>query len=113
MICDFGDVVVVPFPFVDRPVVKRRPAMVLTNAAFNAANGQTALAMITSAGASHWPSDLILADIEAAGLTTNCCVRWKVFTLPNDYIVRRAGSLAVADRDRAAQAVRSFVGPGL
>ena len=35
MTCDPLDVVAVPFPFTERPAVKRRPALAVSSAAFN------------------------------------------------------------------------------
>lgn len=49
MICDRYDIIVVPFPFADVPVLKRRPAVVLSGAVFNATNGASVVAMITTA----------------------------------------------------------------
>lgn len=107
MICDFGDVVVVPFPFVDLPIVKRRPALVLSAETFNDANGQTVLAMITTGAGSRWPSDIEIADRDTAGILHASVVRWKVFTLPNQSILRRAGALALKDRNAVAKAART------
>lgn len=98
MICDIFDVVVVPFPFTEMAVSKFRPAVSLSRVAFNTANENTVLAMITTAKASLWPSDLPILDIAAAGLITNCYVRWKVFTLPNGLIQRMIGHLAATDQ---------------
>ena len=42
---DFGDVVIVRFPFVDHPVPKPRPALVISNRDFNTANDHTILAL--------------------------------------------------------------------
>ena len=42
------DIVVVPFPFTDRPATKRRPAVVVSGACFNAAHQHKILAMVTS-----------------------------------------------------------------
>jgi mRNA interferase MazF len=111
VICDFGDVVVVPFPFVNRPIAKRRPAMVLSNARFNDDNGQTVVTMITSALSSSWPSDIAIEDALSAGLAHASTIRWKLFTVPNELILRRAGSLATADRRRALSAARRYLAP--
>src|SRR5688500_15759901 len=111
VICDFGDVVVVPFPFVDRPVQKRRPAMVLSNLDFNEGNQQTVLAMITTARASAWPSDIAIEDGEQAGLRHPSTIRWKLFTLPNQLILARVGKLGRRDHDRAAKGARRHLGP--
>ena len=92
------DVVVVPFPFTDRTASKRRPALVMSSAAFNSASRHSVLAMITSAEQSRWPGDLPISDLESAGLASDCLVRLKIFTLDQRLIVRRAGALAVADQ---------------
>jgi mRNA interferase MazF len=99
VICDFGDVVVVPFPFVDRPIQKRRPSLVLSVRSFNEASGHSVLAMITTAAGTRWPSDLPIHDLAVAGLPRACVVRWKLFTLPNDTLLKKAGAFGDADRE--------------
>lgn len=99
MICDPGDVVVVPFPFSERPGGKRRPALVLSHRHFNE-SGHTVLAMITTTPRSSWPGDVAIDHLEEAGLHRPCVVRLKLFTLDNRLILKRAGKLA--DTDRAA-----------
>jgi mRNA interferase MazF len=109
VICDVGDVVVVPFPFVDVAAEKRRPSLILSRAAFNAAHGHSICAMITTAAQTRWPSDVAIRDFSAAGLSRPCVIRWKVFTLPNDYILKRAGRLAARDRRAVATGVRDIL----
>jgi mRNA interferase MazF len=109
MICDFGDVVVVPFPFVDRPIQKRRPSLVVSARKFNEANGHSILAMITTAARSRWPSDIVIADLAAAGLPRACVLRWKLFTLPNASILRHAGAFGSTDRKALSQAARRIL----
>ena len=92
------DVVVVPFPFTDRTASKRRPALVMSSAAFNSASQHSVLAMITSAEQSRWPGDLPISDLGSAGLASDCLVRLKIFTLDQRLIVRRAGALAAGDQ---------------
>lgn len=91
------DVVIVPFPFTDRPVVRRRPALVVSAATWNAASGHVVAAMITSARQSAWPRDVPIGDLAAAGLKAACVVRAKLFTLEAGLVIRRAGSLADGD----------------
>ena len=74
MISEPWDVVVVPFPFTERPTTKRRPALVLSHTAFNEA-GYTLLAMITTQAHTPWPGDTTLQDRDAAGLRVPCIVR--------------------------------------
>ncbi len=104
MIYDQWDVVVVPFPFSERPGQKRRPALVLSLRDFNRA-GHTAMAMITTQTRYPWPGDCHLLDLDTAGLPSPCIVRLKVFTLDNRLIVRRCGALASMDRELVQEAV--------
>jgi mRNA interferase MazF len=67
MICSQWDVVIVPFPFIDEPGTKKRPALVLTNMVFNG-NGHTVLAMITTKGHLSWPGDSEIKEYSAIGL---------------------------------------------
>jgi len=104
------DVVVVPFPFTDRAATKRRPALVLSSAPFNSAHDQTILAMITSATGHPWPSDVRLANWQAAGLTVPCIVRLKLFTLDAVLIVRRIGAVSSHDADAVRATLRHALG---
>jgi mRNA-degrading endonuclease toxin of MazEF toxin-antitoxin module len=98
MIFERFDVVVVPFPFVDSPATKPRPALVLTTVAFNRAHRHSILAMITRATHTRWPSDHPIADLGPTGLRHSSVVRWKIFTLDARIIERRIGTLDGRDR---------------
>ncbi len=105
MICEPGDVAVVPFPFADRPGAKRRPALVLSESAFNGDSGHTVLAMITTKRAPVWPGDTPIEDLVGAGLPSPCAVRLKLFTLDNRLLLRRAGRLSEGDRARVGESL--------
>ncbi len=107
--CERFDIVVVPFPFVDAPRAKPRPALVLSTRSFNAANGHTVLAMITRAAATWWPSDHPIIDLAPTGLRVASVVRWKIFTLDDRIIQRRIGSIGGADAERCDAALRQIL----
>ena len=109
MICDLGDVVVVPFPFVDIAAEKRRPSLILSRQAFNQSNGHSICAMITTAGRTRWPTDVAIGDLAAAGLPRPCVIRWKLFTLPNEIILKKAGALGEPDRNSVVKAARAIL----
>lgn len=109
MICEFGDVVIVPFPFVDVAAQKRRPSLILSRSNFNARHRHSICAMITTAAGSKWESDITIQVLSSAGLNRPCVIRWKLFTLPNDIIVGRAGKLAERDRDRVIAVVHTIL----
>jgi len=66
-------VVVVPFPFTERLRSKRRPAVVLSPAAFQNTHGCGVLAMVTDARNPRWASDVVLGDLDAAGSPSRPC----------------------------------------
>jgi mRNA interferase MazF len=102
------DVVIVPFPFSAQPGTKRRPALVLSNRAFNQ-SGYSALAMITTAGHHPWLGDVTVADLKTAGLNAPCLVRLKLFTLDNRLIVKKLGRLSVADQQRVSRQLQTYL----
>ena len=88
----------VPFPFTERQVIKRRPALVLSKPAFQEQSGHLLLAMVTSARNSQWPTDWQIQDLQAAGLHQPCVVRFKVFTPDQRLLIGSLGALSEADR---------------
>ena len=99
-------VVIVPFPFVDGPRVKNRPALVLSSRPFNE-SGSTVMAMITSARHSLWPGDVLL-DHQAAGLPQPCMARLKIFTIDNRLILGALGRLIEKDIGRILRELRLY-----
>lgn len=111
MTYDAFDVVIVPFPFTDREVRRRRPAVVLTpHQPYGAQTGHCVIAMITAAAGSSWPYDLAIADPDAAGLRKPCVMRMKLFTIDQRLIVGRAGRLGERDQAAARAAVGELFG---
>lgn len=103
------DVVVVPFPFTDRLASKRRPAVILSRPG-TIAEGQAILAMVTSSTFEAWASDVEVSERDVAGLTVPCRVRMKVFTLAEEQIVKRLGTLSLRDAQAVAASLRQVFG---
>ena len=94
------DVVVVPFPFTEKLSSKRRPALILSNSSFNSSHDHVLLCMITSTRALTWSSDIVINDFKTIGLSKPCCVRFKLFTLPQSLILRTVGSMSQRDQKK-------------
>ncbi len=97
MTYEYCDIVVVPFPFVEKTFLKRRPALVVSSSCFNSEHEQIVLSMITTARHSKWTSDVVLTDYELANLVIGSKVRFKLFTLEQISIIRRIGHLSLVD----------------
>ena len=93
-----GDIVCIPFPFTDRVVHKRRPALVLSAKNFNTSHMHLVLAMITSAKNPPWPSDVSISDQTNAGLPSASVVRMKLFTLDERLVLGLLGKLSKSDK---------------
>jgi mRNA interferase MazF len=104
------EVVSVPFPFTDKAQTKRRPALLLSSQDFGQRSGHWLLAMITSAKNSSWPLDVVISDIQAAGLPSPSLVRMKLFTLDHRFILRSLGHLNTQDRRAVLKSVKSLLG---
>ncbi len=102
-------VAIVPFPFVDAPISKPRPALVLSPRAFNTQNRHTILAMITRGIDTRWSSDVVIQRYREAGLPLPSVVRWKLFTLDNRLFLRAIGLLAPIDRRACATALKRIL----
>ena len=99
---------VVPFPYADRLAEKRRPALVVSNADFNASSGLIWVAMITSAENESWASDIEF-DIDKAGLTSASVIRIsKLATIESDRVVRSIGVVEKNVKNLAAKALHKF-----
>lgn len=102
---DVWDVVKVPFPYTDRPIRQRRPALVIAAGELQARHGLLWLAMITSAANRGWPGDVAVSDPREAGLPAASIVRPAKIATIEARDAERLGVLAVADR----QAVASYL----
>ncbi|NQT29867.1 MAG: type II toxin-antitoxin system PemK/MazF family toxin [Candidatus Saganbacteria bacterium] len=102
------DVVVVPFPFVDKPKTKKRPTLVLSNLDFNK-SGHTILAMITTKQHPSWPGDSQIGNYASAGLRFPCLVRFKFFTLDNRLLLRKIGHLSKKDSNQIEKHLCSYL----
>ncbi|MGH7062144.1 MAG: type II toxin-antitoxin system PemK/MazF family toxin, partial [Stellaceae bacterium] len=99
------DIVRVPFPYTDRPVRQRRPALVIAAGERQTAHDLLWLAMITSAEHRGWPGDVVVSDLEEAGLPAASIVRPAKIATIDAGDAGYLGNLAHNDRG----AVRSYL----
>lgn len=98
MIYNQFDVVLVPFPFTDKNVSKKRPALVLNNKNYQIKTNHLILAMITSAKNSRWDNDFEIKEIKTTGLKISCVVRYKIFSLDERIILKKIGSISANEQ---------------
>jgi mRNA interferase MazF len=92
------DIVKVPFPYTDRPVHQRRPALVVAADPIQARHGLLWVIMITSVENRGWLGDVEVTDLEVSGLPAPSVVRTaKIATIEAAESVK-IGTLPEADR---------------
>jgi mRNA interferase MazF len=107
---NFGDVVVVPFPYVDKLAEKRRPALVVSSDAFNARQSLVWVAMITSADNKPWPDD-VQFQLEGTGLASASVIRTsKITTIERSRILRVSGKIDKKSAKTVSKIVSTLIG---
>ncbi len=99
------DLVKVPFPYTDRPVQQRRPALVVAIPDPPASNLLWVL-MITSAANRGWPADVPVSDLAEAGLPAASVVRPAKIATIEATDAEVIGTLPLPDRIRVIAAMR-------
>src|SRR6202022_379835 len=94
------DIVKVPFPYTDRPVRQHRPALVIAAGAIEVAYGLLWVLMITSAQNRRWDDDIVVSDLDGAGLPAPSVIRCAKIATIEAQNAQRIGILARSDRTK-------------
>lgn len=104
------DVVKVPFPYTNRSVQQRRPALVVAVPEAPEAPALLWVLMVTSAANRGWPGDVAVTDLGAAGLPAASVVRCAKIATIEARDAERIGGLAGEDRVLVREAVGRSLG---
>lgn len=109
---DFGDVVVVAFPFTDQSAVKKRPAVVVSNRTYNRSRPDVILAAITSRlDRPTEVGDIELGDWQEAGLRKPSAIKLVIGTFSKSSLLAKLGSFSPRDKESLRAAIEAMVGP--
>lgn len=107
---NFGDVVLVQFPFADQPGSKRRPAVVISSSGYNAHRRDIVIMAVTSQVRTPLGfGEAMVADWRSAGLIKTSVLKPVFATVEQGLVVRLLGSLSDVD----VKALRGVVGAAL
>jgi len=108
---EFGDVVLVPFPFTDQTASKQRPAVIVSNLAYNQVKPDFVVMAVTS---QFRPSPALgevwIDQWQAAGLLKPSAIKPVFATIEQGLVIRPLGKLAAADRDALKKAIAKILG---
>ena len=107
----FRDVVLVPFPFTNQAGTKKRPAVIISSAAYNTARRDLVIMAVTS---QLTPTGVLgeaaVADWQAAGLIKPSAIKPVITTIEQALVFRRLGQLVSEDQQVLRSAIARIVG---
>ena len=108
---EFGDVVLVPFPFTDQSAIKRRPAVVISSAAYHRARPDILIIAVTS----QQPSTLSVGEVQVqdwqgAGLLKPSVLKPVLTTIDPTLVLKKLGRLTASDQAALRQVLTAILG---
>lgn len=90
----FADIILVPFPFTDQSSSKKRPAVILSTARYNAERPDFIIMAITSQVREHSSfGDSVVVEWEAAGLLKPSAIKPVIATIEQSLTIKHLGRL--------------------
>ncbi len=107
---EFGDVVLVPFPFTSQTASKKRPAVIVNSATHNRTRPDLILMAITSQIHAAPSAEARVAAWQSSGLLKPSVVKPVFATLEQTLVIRKLGALAKQDRDALRNLINEILG---
>ena len=108
---EFGDVVLVSFPFTDQVGSKQRPAVIISSKAYSQDKSDIILMAITSQiRAKATFGDVIIENWNIAGLLKTSIIKPVIFTVEKNLIRKVLGRLYEDDSQQLRQALELIIG---
>jgi mRNA interferase MazF len=108
---DFGDIVLVPFPFTSQAASKKRPAVIVSSGAYNASKRDIVVMAVTSQlRASATLGEVWLQDWQSVGLIKPSAIKPVFATLEQAMVIRQLGHLSGRDQASLKAAIHQLIG---
>ena len=108
---NFGDVVLVPFPFPDQTGTKKRPAVIVSKSVYNSSRPDLVLMAITSQVGKPVRSDEIeIVEWQKAGLLKPSVIKPVFTTIERNLVLRKLGKLERIDEENLREILQEILG---
>lgn len=108
---NFGDVVLLPFPFTNQTNTKQRPAVIISSQIYNITRPDVVVMAITSKQKQDAdPLTLKLKNWEIAGLLKQSCIKPVMATIEKNIIVKKLGHLPPEDLQPLEHLIQKVLG---
>jgi mRNA interferase MazF len=111
MAYQFGDVLLVPFPFTDQSASKQRPGVIVSSAAYHRARRDLVLMPITSQlrGSGAF-GEVMVQDWQAARLLKPSAIKPVLATLEQALVIKALGRLSARDAQALKEVLATLMG---
>jgi mRNA interferase MazF len=108
---EFGDIVLVPFPFTDQSAAKKRPAVVISSAAYQRERPDLIIMAITSqVRPAQTLGEVVVKDWQGAGLLKPSAIKPVIATIEKSLVINTLGRLKGDDQAALRNAISEIVG---
>jgi len=108
---NFGDIILVPFPFTDQSTSKKRPAVVISSDAYNNDRSDIILMAVTS---QMWhlgkTGEAEVKNWQEAGLLKPSLIKPILTTIEKTLVLKKLGSLSMKDRHTLQEVLQTIIG---
>ena len=109
MTYNFGDIVLVDFPFSSNVGIKKRPAVVISKLEFNKIKEDIVLLAITSKIDNLTRGEALLKNWKESGLVKPSPFKSVIFTVEKQFIDKSIGKLSNQDKDILLECLKEVI----
>lgn len=107
---EFGDIVLVPFPFTDQSATKKRPAVIISSPAYNAERPDLIIMAVTSQlRPTNGIGEVVVNQWREAGLLRPSAIKPVITTIEKKLVIKSMGKLSAEDQRALQQAVAMII----
>jgi len=108
---EFGDIVLVPFPFTDQSATKKRPAVIISSNAYNSERPDLIIMAVTSQiKPTAIIGEVIVQDWQGAGLLKPSAIKPVITTIEKPLVIKTMGRLMDNDRIALQESLKVILG---
>lgn len=108
---EFGDIILVPFPFTDHSTTKKRPAVVISSKPYNQQRPDLIIMAVTSQiRPTSTIGEVIIHDWQAAGLLKPSAIKPVITTIEKPLIIKSMGRLKEKDQKALQESLKGILG---
>jgi len=107
----FGDIILVPFPFTDQSTSKKRPAVVISSAAYNADRPDLIIMAVTSQiKPAAIVGEVTIQGWQESGLLKPSAIKPVITTIEKTLVIHTLGQLKEDDQKALLKSLKGILG---